>query len=40
MQPNKEILIDFLDHKLNQEDTDHVEKMIQDDKTVAATYNI
>ncbi len=35
MQPNKEILIDFLDHQLNQEDTEQVEKMIRDDKTVA-----
>jgi tetratricopeptide (TPR) repeat protein len=35
MHFNKEILIDFLDHQLDQEDTDLVEKMIQDDKAVA-----
>lgn len=35
MEPNKEILIDFLDRQLNQEDSDQVESMIQNDKTVA-----
>jgi len=35
MQPNKEILIDYLDHQLNQQDTDQVEIMVQNDKSIA-----
>ncbi len=35
MQPNKEILIDYLDHQLNQQDTDQVEIMIKNDKSLA-----
>ena len=34
MRPNKEILIDYLDHQLNEEDSDQVESMIQNDKAV------
>ncbi len=34
MLPNKEILIDYLDHLLNQQDTDQVEIMIQNDKSL------
>lgn len=35
MQPSKEILIDYLDHQLNQQDTDQVETMIKNDKSLA-----
>lgn len=35
MQPNTEILIDYLDHQLNQQDTDQIEIMIQNDKSIA-----
>jgi hypothetical protein len=35
MQPNKEILIDYLDHQLSQEESDQVESMIQNDKLSA-----
>jgi hypothetical protein len=35
MQPNKEILIDYLDHQLNQQDTDQVEIMVRNDKSLA-----
>jgi hypothetical protein len=35
MQPNKEILIDYLDHLLNQQDTDQIEIMVQNDKSIA-----
>ncbi len=34
MEPNKEILIDFLDHQLNEEDSNQVESMIQNNKAV------
>ncbi len=35
MQPSKEILIDYLDHQLNQQDTDQVEIMIKNDKSLS-----
>jgi hypothetical protein len=35
MEPNKEILIDYLDHQLNQQDTDQVKIMVQNDKSLA-----
>ena len=35
MQPSKELLIDYLDHQLNQQDTDQVEMMIKNDKSLA-----
>ena len=35
MQPNNEILIDYLDHQLNQEDADLVESKVQNDKSLA-----
>jgi tetratricopeptide (TPR) repeat protein len=35
MQTNKEILIDYLDDQLNQQDTDQVEIMVQNDKSLA-----
>src|SRR5580693_3947107 len=35
MQTNKEILIEYLDHQLNQQDSDKVEKMLQNDKSLA-----
>jgi tetratricopeptide (TPR) repeat protein len=35
MQTNKEILIDYLDHQLNQQDADQVENMLQNDKSLA-----
>jgi tetratricopeptide (TPR) repeat protein len=35
MQLNKEILIDYLDHQLNQQDTDQVEIMLRNDKSLA-----
>ncbi|HEV3224215.1 MAG TPA: hypothetical protein VGZ90_15120 [Puia sp.] len=34
MQPNKEILIDYLDHQLNQENTEQVEIMVRNDKSL------
>jgi len=38
MQPSKEILIDYLDHQLNQQDTDQVETMIKNDKSLADEF--
>ncbi len=35
MQPSKEILIDYLDHQLNQQDTDQIEIMIKNDKSLS-----
>ncbi len=35
MQPNKEILIDYLDHQLNQEDSEQIEIMARNDKSLA-----
>lgn len=35
MQPNNEILTDYLDHQLNQEDSEQIEIMARNDKSLA-----